>query len=333
MAIPAVVAAGDRRAAKAIYGESKVYLEIEGRPLVAHVVAALQRVSEVSEVWVVGDAARLEGVFAREDLQRELRKPLRLVSQFRNLYENAWETYRRLLPGAGSAGRDPRPEDADLEVLYLSADLPFVTAQEISAFIQQGLALRCDYVTGLTTEEALEDFYPQAPGEPGIRMAYFNLREGRFRQTNLHLVRPARITNRFYIEEMYEHRYQKRVGQALALAWHLMRTEEGGLKLVAYYVLMHLAAFADRRGWRALADRLRRGISIGRVEAALSSLLRSSFRFAITDVGGCAVDIDNERDYHAARARFKEWRSQQERKAETRYGPRQLPPRESGGSP
>ena len=42
--VPAIVAAGDRRAAKAVYGESKVYLELGGRPLVAHVVAMLQRV-------------------------------------------------------------------------------------------------------------------------------------------------------------------------------------------------------------------------------------------------------------------------------------------------
>ncbi len=44
MAIPAIVTAGDRGAAKAIYGQSKVYLEIAGRAMVAHVVAALQTV-------------------------------------------------------------------------------------------------------------------------------------------------------------------------------------------------------------------------------------------------------------------------------------------------
>ena len=66
MAIPAVVLAGDLRAAQAVHGESKVFLEIDERPLVAHVVASLQRVPEVSEVWVVGDSARLEVVFARD---------------------------------------------------------------------------------------------------------------------------------------------------------------------------------------------------------------------------------------------------------------------------
>ena len=78
MTIPAVVAAGDRGAARAIYGESKAFLEIEGRPLVAHVVRALQRVPEVSEVWVVGDPERLAPVLGAGDLRRELAKSLRV---------------------------------------------------------------------------------------------------------------------------------------------------------------------------------------------------------------------------------------------------------------
>ena len=45
MDIPAVVTAGDRGAAKAVRGENKVFLEVGGLPLVAHVVLALQDVS------------------------------------------------------------------------------------------------------------------------------------------------------------------------------------------------------------------------------------------------------------------------------------------------
>ncbi len=327
MRVPAVVAAGDRRAAKAILGESKVYLEIDDRPLVVHVVQVLQRVPEVSAVWVVGNLARLEAVLGAEAVRRTLHKPLHVVPQQRNLYENCWETYRRLLPGAGPEGRDPRPEHAHQRVLYLSADLPFATPQEISEFVRRGAELDCDYVLGLATEEAMEAFYPVRSGEPGIRMAYFNLREGRFRQNNLHLVKPARITNRFYIEEMYEHRYQRQFGQILGLAWRLLRSEEGGLQLLYYYGLMHLAAVADRRGWRRSADRLRRWISLAKVEVAVSRLLRSSFRTAVIDLGGCAVDIDNEDDYQAARLRYKEWRTREEARANELYGPLALPAR------
>ncbi len=330
MSIPAIVTAGDRGAARPVYGEKKIFLEVAGRSLVAHVVASLQRVPEVSEVWVVGDEARLQAVLGRDDLQRELRKPLHVVPQWRNLFENAWFTYRRLLPGAGLEGRDPSPEEALRPVLYVSADLPFATPQEISQFVERAGALDCDYALGLVTEESLRDFYPPAPGAPGIRMAYFNLREGRFRQSNLHLVQPGQITNRVYIEELYEHRYQKKFANILGLAWRILRVEEGSLRIVFYYLLMHSAAIADRAGFRRLADWMRRFTPLTRLEGALSKLLRTSLRFAVTDVGGCAVDIDNEHDYDAAVARYKEWRAMQERRGVELYGPLPLPKRASG---
>jgi molybdopterin-guanine dinucleotide biosynthesis protein A len=324
--LPAVVTAGDRRAAKAVHGESKVYLEMGGLPLIAHVVLALQQVPEVSEVWVVGNAERLAAVLGSEAVRRELRKPLHVVPQFRNLYENAWQTYRRLLPGAGAEGRDPEPSDLDRWVLFLSGDLPFARPEEISSFVQAGIAQDVDYSVGLVTEESLAAFYPKAPGEPGIRMAYFNTAEGRFRQSNLHLVKPARIVNRHYVEELYEHRYQKEFGNIVRLAWKLLRSEQGGARLLFYYVLMHLAAIADRRGWRALADRLRRGLPIQRVEATLSQLLRTRLRFAVTTLGGCGVDIDNEHDFDAASLRYDEWRAAQEARALALHGRLPLPP-------
>jgi hypothetical protein len=324
--LPAIVTAGDGRAAKAVHGESKVYLELGGLPLIAHVVLALQRVPEISEVWVVGNADRLEVALGSDRVRRELRKPLHIVPQFRNLYENAWQTFRRCLPGAGPQGRDPTGPDLDQRVLYLSGDLPFAQPQELSALIRQGLATDVDYVIGLVTEESMVGFYPKGPGEPGIRMAFFNVAEGRFRQSNLHFSKPARIVNRRYIEDLYEHRYQKEFGNIVRLAWKLLRSEQGGARLLLYYALMHLAAIADRRGWRRIADRLRRGLPLRRVEATLSLLMRASIRFEATKVGGCGVDIDNEYDYDASLARFEEWKAAQEARALELYGPAELPP-------
>jgi GTP:adenosylcobinamide-phosphate guanylyltransferase len=331
MRIPAVVMAGDRRAARAVQGESKVYLKLGGRALVAHAVATLQRVPEVSEVWVVGNAERLEAVLGAEELRRELRKPLTLVPQFRNLYENAWQTYRRLLPGAGPEGRDPG--DDDLPVLYLSADLPFATPQEISEFVRRSTAADCDYAIGLVTAESMQEFAPEGPQLPGIRMACFNLREGRFRQSNLHFVRPARLGNRHYVEEMYEHRYQRELRDIVALAWRILRSEHGGLRVLWYYALMHVAGLADRWGLRGLADRLRRSLPLARIEAAVSGLLRTRMRFVVTEAGGCAIDIDNDEDWVVARQRFEAWRRRQEARAEKLYGAIPLPERASAGPP
>jgi hypothetical protein len=329
MRFPAVVTAGDRGAAKAVYGQSKGYLEIEGRPLVAHVVAALQRVPEISEVWVVGDEERLRAVFAAESLRCELRKPLHLMPQLENLYENAWGAYQRLLPGAGASGREPEAADLDTAVLYLSADLPFATPQEISAFVRQASQLDCSYALGLVTEASMADFLPSAPGEPGIRMASFNLREGRFRQSNLHLVRPGRIINRHYIEEMYRNRFQRELGSIAAMAWRLLTSERGGLRVFFYYVLMHFAGVADRRGFTRLADTLRRFAPLARIEACCSDLLRASVRFVVTQAGGAAIDIDNEHDYDVAKHRFAEWSKAQASRAEQLYG---APALESGAA-
>ena len=319
MSLPAIVTAGDRKASRAIYGESKAYLVIAGRPLVAHVVATLQDVPDVSDVWVVGNAERLEAALGDPALSRSLRKPLQVVPQFRNLYENGWETYRRALPGAPPEGRDPT--EADGPALFLSTDLPFATPHEIQAFIRQSLATGVDYTVGLVTEPSMRSFYPEAPGKGGIHMAYFNLREGRFRQSNLHLIRPGRVRNRYYVEEMYEHRHQREFAEIAGLAWRLLRSDRGGFAVLGYYGLMHLAGVLDRRGLRRIADAVRRWIAMGRIERGVGGLLRASFRFVVTEGGGCAVDIDNEHDYDVAAKRYEEWRKEQLARVEQLYGP------------
>jgi hypothetical protein len=320
MGIPAIVAAGEGKASRAVYGESKVYLEVGGRPLVERIVSVLQDVPEVSEVWVVGNAERLDGVLGAPRLRDRLRKPLHVVPQFRNLYENLWETWRRALPGAPPEGRDPGPEDAERAGLFLSADLPFATPHELSAFVRRALETGGDFVTGLVPESAMEPFLPKAPGEPGIEMAYFNVAEGRYRQSNLFVVRPAKLGHRWYIEEMYEHRYQKQVWPIVGLAWRLLTSEGGGFVLLWNFLLLQIAGIANRAGWQGLSDAIRARLPFAKVERLMSRLMDTDFRFVSTEVGGCAIDIDNEEDYDATRARFEEWHADQLARGESLYG-------------
>jgi hypothetical protein len=186
--------------------------------------------------------------------------------------------------------------------------------------------MQCDYALGLVTEASMADFLPAAPGEPGIQMATFNLREGRFRQSNLHLVKPGRIVNRHYVEEMYRNRFQREINSIVGMAWRLFTSERGGFTILYYYFLMHCAGVLDRRGNRRLADALRRFIPIARIEAGCSRLLRASFRFVITEAGGAAIDIDNEHDYDIAKLRYEEWSKLQAGRAQLRYGAPELGP-------
>lgn len=319
VAIPAIVTAGDIRASRAIRGESKVYLEVAGRELVTHVVSALQDVPEISEVWVVGNPERLEGALGVPSVRASLRKPLRIQAQFRNLYENAWETYRRALPGAPAEGRDPQGEDLDRMALFLSADLPFATAEEISAFIRRGLETGRDYLLGLVPEGSLTCFRARN-GKPGIEPAFFNIRDGRLRQSNLHLARPGRMGNRRYIEDMYEYRHQKEWGDMLGLAWRLVFSKAAGLQAAVYFLLLHLSGLADRWKLRSLADWLRRYVTLERAQGILSLLLDTRFGFVVTEVGGAAIDVDTEAEYDAVCDRYEEWRALQGERALQLYG-------------
>lgn len=331
--VPAVVTAGDSRAAKAIHGESKVFLEVDGLALVAHVVLVLQQVPEVDSVWVVGNRARLAEVLGDARVQARLTKPLHLIEQRESLLQNAWEGYRCTLSGDPEHGRDPVSEaDLDSEILYLSGDLPFATPQEMSAFIQMCRANGAEYTCGLTTEEALAPFRHDRVGGDGIEVAYFNLRDGRFRQNNLHYARPARIGVLQAIEEMYEHRHQQRFINMLGFAWTVLTAKGGGARVVFYYSIMHLSGWLDRKGLRRLADLLR--IPTLRMnESAVSAMMQTHFRFAMTAVGGCGIDIDTEEEYAASQAHFERWRSEQAALAAEIYGPPGLPARVEGLPP
>ena len=332
MSIPAIVTAGDTRAAKAVYGESKVFLSIHERPLVAHVVATLQRVPEISEVWVVGNRERLEGVFADPPIRAELRKPLHLVAQRRNLMENCWETYRCIISGDPERGRDPVGAECDQEVLYLSGDLPFATPQEISVFIQRSRATGCHYGIGLVTQESLLAFAPGPGATPGIEVAYFNLREGRLRQSNLHYAKPGRLGNLHRIEDMYEHRHQRQFWNMLVMAWKLTFSKAGGPRIVLLYCIMHLAGLFDRWRLRRLADWLRGFVTLEANERVVGDVLDCRARFIVTEAGGCGIDIDTEHEFDVARLRYDELVKAQQQRATELYGPLPLP-ESAGGAP
>jgi hypothetical protein len=328
--VPAVVTAGDSHAAKAVYGKSKVYLEVDGLPLVAHVVRTLQDCPEISEVWVVGDPARLEAALGDRHFRASLCKPLQLVEQQRDLLSNCWETYRRILSGDSTRGRDPESDaDRDQEVLYLSGDLPLATPQEISSFVQRAWSLGDDYVLGLCPAESLEVFHPAAEGESGITVASFNLRDGRFRQNNLHYARPGRIGRREHIEEMYEMRHQRRFWNMLALTLRLLLDRVGGIKIAFLFGMMHLAGVADRNGRKRLARVMARFVTLEINRTTICKLLDTRFAFAVTESAGVTIDVDTEEEYDAICEKYVVWLEEQRARSERLHG--LIPPRLASG--
>jgi len=304
--IQAILLAGDRGASKALRGASKAFVEIAGKPMVVHVLEALLRTPEISEVYAIGDSLRLEKAFAEHGclgLAAARSCAVHLVPQAHTLYENVWRAFLRSLP--------PGEPDVDHAVLVVPADIPLVVPGELSDFLTKAEKADADYVIGLTQDEALRRFAPHGD-QPGIEMAYFNLREGRFRQNNLHCVRPLQMLNRHYIQDIYETRYQKEWGNMLRLIGRVVRREFRNLWVLGFYLVMHVAGVLQRRGYRRLSDAVRRFASLATVERGMSALLKTRVLCVTTGHGGAALDIDNADDLDVASRTFDRWKRMQE---------------------
>jgi GTP:adenosylcobinamide-phosphate guanylyltransferase len=309
MAIQAILVAGDRSASRAVRGTSKAFVELGGKPMFVHVLETLLHTPCVSEVYLVGNASRLQAAlaeFGALELAAARGRPVHVVPQRDSLYANVWYTFlRTLVPGR---------TDAAHPVLVVPADVPLAIPEEISSFVERATATGADYVVGLSPESALARFAPR-DDSPGVELAYFNLREGRFRQNNLHFVRPLRMGNRHYVDEMYENRYQKELGSQLRLALRVLRKEWRNLWVLGVYALLHLAGVLHRRGYLAAADAVRERVPLSRIEAAASALLRTRFATVTTELGGAAVDVDNDADLEVIEKMLERWKALQVRLA------------------
>ena len=309
--IQAVLLAGDRGASRQIKGESKAFLSLAGRPMLVHVLEALLHTPQVGEVFVVGDPVRIEKTLVQNGCIAAAAgrgRPIHVVPQRDSLLENVWHTFGLTLPAG--------PPDPSHPILVIPADIPLVTPEEISEFLSRAYACGADYVIGLCPESALQTYAP-GEGRAGIEMAYFNTREGRFRQNNLHFVRPLRMGNRRYIQDMYENRYQKEWGSMLRLIGTVLSREFRQVWVLGFFLVMHFAGALHRRGWRRAADRVRRYASYHSAERGIGALLRIRTEFVFTGLGGAALDIDNAQDLAAAEAMFEDWKSRQVRLAAT----------------
>ena len=286
-------------------GRSKAFVEVGGKPMLVHVLEAVLHTPEVREVFVVGDAIRLEKAVAEfgcQKLASALAKPVHIVPQWNTLFENVWNTFLRTLPN----GR----HDEDHGILVVPSDIPLVIPEELGDFLRQARSLDADYVVGLTPQEALLRFAPDGEQE-GVEMASFNLAEGRYRQNNLHWVKPLRMGNRHYIQDMYEHRYQKELGSMIGLAWRIFRKEFRNLWVLWLYALMHLAGVLDRRGHGRAARRVRSWVSLSAVERGIGALLRTRMRSVVTALGGAALDVDNDEDLVVVDKNLERWKALQ----------------------
>jgi molybdopterin-guanine dinucleotide biosynthesis protein A len=337
VSLDAIVMAGDREASRPVKGSNKALLEIHGIPLVGYVVSALERSRYVSRIFVVGPKKEITEALEKRPRQAETQKPVLVVEQWNTLVENAWNTFLKTLKEG--QGPEPLPDERTLRARYkdkvalvVGADIPLLTPYEVDEFIEGSDLERYDFLLGMTPREALEPYYP-TKDRPGIKLAYFALKDSLERQNNLHLVRFFAVGNRDYVEKMYRHRYQRRWKNIVRLAWTILRIPEMRPWMVLSFLLLHLARILEGLGLSRLRAMVARFLDRRRLEEAVSQILKTRFASVRTHYGGAALDVDNEEHLRCIEANFDLWqRFQQERYEARRKGEAQGSRRPIGGS-
>lgn len=312
--IAAVVLAGDKKGAKAINHDNKAFLMFRGEPLIVHVLRALQATASVGRIVAVGPAERLKSVIESSSLPEADR--ITVVEQRQNLLENGKAGF------VASLGMQYSPalfhslrtsEHADTPALILSCDIPLVTPWEIEELIRSADMSRYDYCPGLTKDDVLKAYYP-TDDTPGIRMAYFHLREGRCRHNNLHLVKPLKIHRMVFVEQMYLARYQRKFTNMFRLIMVFLFVGRWMFNATRLYIgLQSARSLYDRYEGGRLYERIRATNRLQSLSRCIGGIMDMKMTGVFTSYGGAVLDIDNAKDLKIAERMRNRWMDHQER--------------------
>lgn len=313
----AILVAGEGESSYKVYHQHKAFLKIDGRCIISYVVEALQQVGSIRNIFIVGLKDKLQKTLEEEKIDLHFPKPIYIIEQKNNLYENIWSTFLTTLP-KGTEDLE-NPSFKETAVLVVPCDAPLITPEEIDYFIMNCDVDNYDHILGLVSEKKLEHFYPRDK-LPGIKMAYLHLKENSYRINNLHLVKPLKILNRQYIKDMYQYRYQRNIKNVILFGWKLIGKDR--LEKFKYYVGLEASMLFSSMGVKPMVDFFRTWIQKKELEQCISRIMKTRFMGLEIPFPGAALDIDNYRDYETIKLRFKEWREYLER------CPRPLPLRE-----
>ncbi len=314
----AVILGGDRRGSKPILGMNKVYLEIDGTPLIIHTLTALLYSEYIARIFMVGDTQKLRALLLKSGLEEELEKgKIHLVEQENTLIENIWKCYLESIGADTStllkiAEEDEKKiriiQENEAKALFIATgDSPLITTEEVDYFLTHADMENNDYTIGLTDIENLKPFLPNPKKDiAGIIMAPLHFREKLYRLNNLHFVRPARVHNRELINSLYHLRYLKEWKNVVAVLFELIRKHLSLHDIVAFLIL-ETALLARKYHFYRTAEFLRRYSPLSHAEEIISHLLNTRFSYLETLTGSATIDVDNEKDYKTIQSRWKEW--------------------------
>jgi len=316
-----ILLAGDTRASREVCGMNKAFLEINRIPILLYVIKALEKAERVNRICLIGHKEKL--IQTIENYQRflENKKEITVLEQGDSLFSNAWKSFLHLYPEAQDL-TSIKPIQLEKAVLYTPGDIPLVTSFEIDTFINLCEIDKYDYFLGITPAESLHYFYPRKD-KPGIKTDYFHIKEGKYRQNNLHLVKPLKVKNREYIQKVYDYRYQRDLSNIIKLAFEFIKVHVG-LEGFWCYGLLHWNQLLSWIHLDPLTLPTRKSLPLSFIKSCISRVLGTRFATIISPLAGAALDIDNEKNYKTMCKMFSLWQNYQYQREETvkeKYNP------------
>jgi molybdopterin-guanine dinucleotide biosynthesis protein A len=303
MGVDCIIAAGDGRAAKKVFKKNKALLEVGGKPIIRHIVETLKSCNEIEQIVIVGPKKKFETVIG--DLG------VRIIEQRRNLTENGWEAFLQTIPEYRETGiltDEISTKYKEKAVLGLPGDIPLLTVRELKEFIKKCDMDKYDYCAGVTSETILKQFEPRK-GKPGIKMATFHVRDGNFRQNNMHMAKPFKLKSGIDLAlKIYEYRYQKELFNIFRTIGEIIKFGPRHIvRSLWLYFLLQVSTGLSSIGLKPLARLTSYPVTRAELEKLFSGILNAMVKIVETTEGGAALDVDNEKDFLILSIRYKEW--------------------------
>ena len=293
--IDAVVLAGTHGdPSRWVQGKNKAFLNVDGRPLLRHVIDAVLGAQSIAGIFVVGPVDQMSEALAG------VPERVQMVAQQGNMLGNGWAGVHASERQRNSA-RDPlRP------YLAISSDLPLVSSIALDDFVarcaddDQAADSAYGLMIGLADEAALAPF-----SETEIVRPFVELEFARVRLANIYIARPWALTNLQFLQTGFGFRKAVNWKNVLGLTLSFL-SQPGGWQAAWLTLRLQATLLAARRGSR-LYRRLRRWNTRERVEAYTSKVLGGPVRLVTSPFGGLSLDVDDEEDLRKLAGRYHDW--------------------------
>ncbi|MFQ6006209.1 MAG: molybdenum cofactor guanylyltransferase [Woeseia sp.] len=299
--VDAIVLAGTHRDPKrSVMGKNKAFLEIDGRPLIQHVIDALLGARSISAIYVVGPVDQMTAALGG------VPGDVQLVPQEGNMLANCWAGVH-----ASQRRRAPESEQAATmrPYLILSSDLPLISPASLDDFVarcadEDQASNPYGLMTGIVDEAGVQPFFPDG-AKPGIARPFVHLEFARVRLANIYIVRPKILAHEEFLQTGFGYRKAVDWKNVVGLAFSIL-SQKGGLTAAWLTMRLQATLLAARKGGR-LYRWLRRGNTRERIERSTSTVLGGPVRLVITPFGGLSLDVDDEADFRVLDSRFADW--------------------------